>query len=240
MQAIVCISENWGIGCDGQLLFRISADLKRFRALTTGKTVILGSRTLATFPGGKPLPAAISSSPTATSPSRARRSRTPLSRPQRLPDPTRSSSAARASIGRFSPIATACSSPQSRPVPRRTASSPISTPRPTGWRCRRAKCSRKTVCASATSIISANKRGKLPRAGRTANNFDTRKAAGAAFFSKEVRACPNFIPTFATSRAWAKRAPKASPSSASPTCVRFCPTSRAPMRTAAHISASTS
>lgn len=56
MQAIVCISENWGIGCDGQLLFRISADLKRFRALTTGKTVILGSRTLATFPGGRPLP----------------------------------------------------------------------------------------------------------------------------------------------------------------------------------------
>lgn len=56
MQAIVCVSENWGIGCDGRLLFRLSADLKRFRALTTGKTVILGRKTLATFPGGKPLP----------------------------------------------------------------------------------------------------------------------------------------------------------------------------------------
>ncbi len=56
MQAIVCISENWGIGRDGQLLFRISADLKRFRELTLGKTVLLGSRTLATFPDGKPLP----------------------------------------------------------------------------------------------------------------------------------------------------------------------------------------
>ena len=56
MQAIVCVSENWGIGRDGRLLFRLSADLKRFRALTTGKTVILGSRTLATFPGGTPLP----------------------------------------------------------------------------------------------------------------------------------------------------------------------------------------
>ncbi len=56
MQAIVCVSENWGIGRDGQLLFHISADLKRFRELTLGKTVLLGSRTLATFPGGKPLP----------------------------------------------------------------------------------------------------------------------------------------------------------------------------------------
>ena len=56
MQAIVCVSENWGIGNNGRLLFRISADLKRFKALTVGKTVILGSRTLATFPGGRPLP----------------------------------------------------------------------------------------------------------------------------------------------------------------------------------------
>ncbi len=56
MQAIVCVSENWGVGLDCDLLFRISADMKRFRALTVGKTVILGSRTLKTFPGGKPLP----------------------------------------------------------------------------------------------------------------------------------------------------------------------------------------
>lgn len=56
MQAIVCISENWGIGRDGQLLFHLSEDMKRFRTLTLGKTVILGSRTLATFPEGKPLP----------------------------------------------------------------------------------------------------------------------------------------------------------------------------------------
>ena len=56
MQAIVCVSENWGIGLDGDLLFRISADMKRFKELTVGKTVIYGSRTLKTFPGGKPLP----------------------------------------------------------------------------------------------------------------------------------------------------------------------------------------
>ena len=56
MEAIVCISENWGIGLDGQLLFHLSADMKRFRTLTLGKAVLLGSRTLATFPEGKPLP----------------------------------------------------------------------------------------------------------------------------------------------------------------------------------------
>lgn len=56
MQAIVCVSQNWGIGRDGRLLFRLSADLKRFRALTAGKTVIYGSRTLLTLPGEKPLP----------------------------------------------------------------------------------------------------------------------------------------------------------------------------------------
>ena len=55
MTAIVCVSQNWGIGRDGALLFRNSADLKRFKALTVGKTVILGRKTLDTFPGGKPL-----------------------------------------------------------------------------------------------------------------------------------------------------------------------------------------
>ncbi len=56
MKAIVAVDENWGIGYKGQLLCRISADLKRFRALTLGKTVILGRKTLDTFPGKKPLP----------------------------------------------------------------------------------------------------------------------------------------------------------------------------------------
>ena len=55
MTAIVCVSRSWGIGRDGALLFRISADHKRFRTLTVGKTVILGHKTLDTFPGGKPL-----------------------------------------------------------------------------------------------------------------------------------------------------------------------------------------
>lgn len=55
MTAIVNVTENWGIGLDNQLLVSISADLKRFRELTTGKTVILGRKTLETFPGGLPL-----------------------------------------------------------------------------------------------------------------------------------------------------------------------------------------
>lgn len=56
MNAIVAVDENWGIGYKGELLARISADLRRFKALTTGHAVILGRKTLQTFPGGEPLP----------------------------------------------------------------------------------------------------------------------------------------------------------------------------------------
>jgi len=56
MQAIVAVSENWGIGKDNELLFRISADLKRFKALTAGHTVVMGRSTLESLPGGKGLP----------------------------------------------------------------------------------------------------------------------------------------------------------------------------------------
>ena len=56
MTAIVCVDRHWGIGRDGRLLFRLSDDLKRFRELTEGKTIIYGSHTLLTFPGVKPLP----------------------------------------------------------------------------------------------------------------------------------------------------------------------------------------
>lgn len=56
MQAIVAVSQSWGIGRDGHLLFRISADLQRFKALTTGHTVIMGRKTLQSLPGGRSLP----------------------------------------------------------------------------------------------------------------------------------------------------------------------------------------
>ena len=55
MELIVNVTEDWGIGFENRLLVSISADLRRFRQLTEGKTVILGRKTLATFPGGRPL-----------------------------------------------------------------------------------------------------------------------------------------------------------------------------------------
>ena len=56
MNAIVAVDANWAIGRDNDLLFSLPADMKRFRSLTMDGTVILGRRTLDSFPGGKPLP----------------------------------------------------------------------------------------------------------------------------------------------------------------------------------------
>ena len=55
MNLIVAVDRNWAIGKGGDQLVYIPADLKHFKALTTGHPVILGRKTLATFPGGKPL-----------------------------------------------------------------------------------------------------------------------------------------------------------------------------------------
>ncbi len=55
MQLIVSVDDKWGIGRDGKLLFRIREDMRRFRRMTLGKTVLLGRKTLETFPDGKPL-----------------------------------------------------------------------------------------------------------------------------------------------------------------------------------------
>ena len=55
MNLIVAVDENWAIGKGGDQLIYISTDLKRFKELTTGHPVILGRKTLATFPGGRPL-----------------------------------------------------------------------------------------------------------------------------------------------------------------------------------------
>ncbi len=56
MNLIVAVDNNWGIGYKGDLLARVSMDLKNFRKVTGGKVVVYGSNTLATFPGGKVLP----------------------------------------------------------------------------------------------------------------------------------------------------------------------------------------
>ena len=55
MELIVAVDRNWAIGKDGDQLVYIPEDLKRFKALTMGHPVILGRKTLATFPGGRPL-----------------------------------------------------------------------------------------------------------------------------------------------------------------------------------------
>lgn len=56
MNAIVAVDNNWAIGCKDRLLVRIPADHKNFRRQTTGKVVVLGRKTLETFPQGMPLP----------------------------------------------------------------------------------------------------------------------------------------------------------------------------------------
>ena len=55
MKLVVAVDKEWGIGYMGGLLAAVKADLAHFRELTTGKTVVLGSTTLKTFPGGRPL-----------------------------------------------------------------------------------------------------------------------------------------------------------------------------------------
>ena len=56
MKLIVAVYEDWGIGADGTQPVALSADRKFFRETTRGATVIVGRKTLADFPGGKPLP----------------------------------------------------------------------------------------------------------------------------------------------------------------------------------------
>ena len=55
MDAVVAVYEDWGIGCGGTQPIVVPADRKHFREVTGTGTVIVGRRTLADFPGGKPL-----------------------------------------------------------------------------------------------------------------------------------------------------------------------------------------
>ena len=55
MNLIVNVDRNWAIGYRGKLLVSIPEDMKFFRSETTGKVVVLGRKTLDTFPGGQPL-----------------------------------------------------------------------------------------------------------------------------------------------------------------------------------------
>lgn len=55
MKAILSADRNWGIGYKNKLLVSIPSDMKFFRATTTGKVVIMGRKTLESFPNGLPL-----------------------------------------------------------------------------------------------------------------------------------------------------------------------------------------
>lgn len=49
---IAAVTDNLALGRNGDMLFHISADLKRFKALTIGKPVIMGRKTFESLPGG--------------------------------------------------------------------------------------------------------------------------------------------------------------------------------------------
>ena len=56
MDLIVAVYDDWGIGCEGDQPIALSADRKFFRRWTAGSTVIVGRKTVGSFPGQQPLP----------------------------------------------------------------------------------------------------------------------------------------------------------------------------------------
>lgn len=55
MNIITAVDKNWAIGYENRLLNSIPEDMKFFRETTTGGIVVMGRRTLDSFPGGRPL-----------------------------------------------------------------------------------------------------------------------------------------------------------------------------------------
>lgn len=55
MNIIVAADKNWAIGFQNKLLVSIPADMKFFRQTTTGNVVVMGRKTLESFPNGQPL-----------------------------------------------------------------------------------------------------------------------------------------------------------------------------------------
>jgi len=56
LEAIVAVYDDWGIGAGGTQSLVLHADRRHFRELTGSDAVIVGRKTLADFPGGRPLP----------------------------------------------------------------------------------------------------------------------------------------------------------------------------------------
>ena len=55
MKIIVAADKNWAIGKNNKLMWSIPADMKFFRETTKGNVVIMGRKTLESFPQGQPL-----------------------------------------------------------------------------------------------------------------------------------------------------------------------------------------
>ena len=55
MNIIVAVDKNWAIGKNNKLMWSIPADMKFFRETTKGNIVIMGRKTLESFPQGQPL-----------------------------------------------------------------------------------------------------------------------------------------------------------------------------------------
>jgi dihydrofolate reductase len=55
MNLVVAVDNNWAIGYQNKLLVKIPADQRFFRNETIHKAVIMGRKTLESFPGGRPL-----------------------------------------------------------------------------------------------------------------------------------------------------------------------------------------
>lgn len=54
-QLIVAVDRNWAIGKNNKLMWSIPGDMKFFRETTKGNIVIMGRKTLESFPQGQPL-----------------------------------------------------------------------------------------------------------------------------------------------------------------------------------------
>lgn len=52
MNLIVVVDNKWGIGKNNALLFRLKKDMAFFKQMTTGKIVVMGAKTFASFPHG--------------------------------------------------------------------------------------------------------------------------------------------------------------------------------------------
>ncbi len=55
MKAILSADRNWGIGYQNKLLVSIPSDMRFFREMTEGKVIVMGRKTLESFPNGLPL-----------------------------------------------------------------------------------------------------------------------------------------------------------------------------------------